>query len=118
MNPPIQSLSILRHSLGYDSNGNGRRYRNHFCTGPGSTDYPLCEELVEAGLMTKQKSLGALSGGDDTYHVTRNGIDAVEAARPPIPKTTKAQRRYKAFLHLDCGLTFIEFLKHYGPSVE
>jgi hypothetical protein len=118
MNLPIQSLSILRHSLGYDNNGNGRRYRNHFCTGPGSADYPLCEALVEATLMTKRNNLGTLSGGDDTYHVTQNGIMVVEAARPPIPKTTRAQRRYRAFLDFDGGCTFIEFLKHYGPSVQ
>ncbi|MHB0986236.1 MAG: hypothetical protein ACYC05_11690 [Sulfuricella sp.] len=32
-------LHILQHSLGLDKYGDGNQYRNHFVTGPGSTDF-------------------------------------------------------------------------------
>ena len=31
-------------------------YRNDFCTGEGSTDWPLCQDLVSLGLMTCQEN--------------------------------------------------------------
>ena len=62
---------ILRHALGLGK----REYRNHFVTGPGSTDYPSCEALVAAGLMTRRAG-SQLSGGDFIYHVTNDGRTA------------------------------------------
>lgn len=44
-------LEVMSHALGARSATPG--YRNHFCTGEGSTDYPICEALVVKGLMTK-----------------------------------------------------------------
>lgn len=67
---------ILRHALGL--NRGSRDYRNHFVTGPGSTDYPHCEALVSAGLMTKRAG-NVLSGGDDIYSVTDAGRAALRA---------------------------------------
>lgn len=67
---------ILRHALGISRSG--REYRNHFVTGPGSTDYPHCEELVGLGLMTKRPG-HALSGGDPVYVVTEAGKLAARA---------------------------------------
>ena len=61
---------ILRHALGLGRSE--REYRNHFVTGPGSTDYPHCEALVTAGLMTKSPG-HPLSGGDPIYYVTEAG---------------------------------------------
>lgn len=66
---------ILQHSLGLSS---GRQYRNHFCTGPGSTDYDDCMALVEQGLMTRRAG-NALSGGDDIFYVTEAGIAEAKA---------------------------------------
>ena len=62
---------ILRHSLGL-GRGLGREYRNHFVTGPGSTDYPHCEALVAAGLMRRHEG-NPLTGGEPMYAVTDEG---------------------------------------------
>ena len=70
----VPERDILRHSLGL---GRGdREYRNHFVTGPGSTDYPHCEALVASGLMTKSPG-HPLSGGDPIYYVTEAGRAAL-----------------------------------------
>lgn len=61
---------ILRHSIGLTQGS--IEYRNHFVTGPGSTDYPHCEALVAAGLMLRYKG-NALTGGDPFYAVTDKG---------------------------------------------
>lgn len=71
-----EQREIMRHALGL--NRGSRKYRNHFVTGPGSTDYPHCEELVAAGLMTKRAG-NVLSGGDDIYSVTDAGRAALKA---------------------------------------
>lgn len=67
-----KELDVLRHSLGLDSNGRGRAFRNHFVTGEGSDDYSACCALVDAGLMTRRNG-NALSGGDDIFIVTDAG---------------------------------------------
>ena len=72
-----EQRDILRHALGY-----GRRtapgWRNHFVTGPGTTDHPHCEALVAAGLMTKREG-SALSGWDAVYTVTAEGKAAARS---------------------------------------
>jgi hypothetical protein len=45
-------LTILQHAVGADEFGRGGGYRNHFVTGEGSKDWPLCRELVRMNLMT------------------------------------------------------------------
>lgn len=70
-----EQREILRHALGL---GRGDRdYRNHFVTGPGSTDYPHCEALVAAGLMLRWEG-NPLSGGDPIYRVTDAGRAALK----------------------------------------
>jgi hypothetical protein len=61
---------ILLHSLGLTRGGPA--YRNHFVTGPGSTDYDDCCALVEAGFMTKRTS-SLLPAGDLCFNVTESG---------------------------------------------
>ena len=61
---------ILRHALGLTRAK--KPYRNHFCTGEGSTDWPLCQELVSLGLMTCQENPG-LPKGDRLFIVTPKG---------------------------------------------
>ena len=81
-----EQREIMRHTLGY-----GRRtppgWRNHFVTGPGSTDYDNCEALVAAGLMTK-RSGGPLSGGDPVYRVTDAGQDLLGGRKTPNVEVT------------------------------
>jgi hypothetical protein len=102
-------LHILQHSLGLDEYGEGRQYRNHFVTGPGSDDWGHCVSLVGDGLMTQQRG-NALTGGDDCFRVTPKGIDYVALNSPARPKLTRSQQRYREFLDADCGLSFREWL--------
>jgi hypothetical protein len=105
-------LHILQHSLGLDQYGDGRQYRNHFATGPGSNDFDACNELVSMGLM---QDFGARSWTGDMYCfvVTGAGIDYValnSPKRPPAPKLTRSQQRYRDYLRVgDC----YEDFKHY-----
>lgn len=105
-------LHILQHSLGLDQYGNGNQYRNRFVTGEGSKDFADCRALVADGLMTEMAG-NALSGGDSVFRVTPKGIDFValnSPKRPPEPKLTRSQKRYREFLKDDCGLSFREWL--------
>ena len=98
---------ILLHSLGLTY---GREaYRNHFVTGEGSTDYPHCIALVEAGLMFRRNG-GPLSGGDDVFIVTMIGKQVAYAC---LPKLTRAQERYRQYLDVSdsTGESFGQFLK-------
>ncbi len=70
-----EQQEVMRNALGL--NRGSREYRNHFVTGPGSTNYPHCEALVAAGMMTKRAG-NPLSGGDDIYSVTDAGRAALK----------------------------------------
>lgn len=109
---PVRGLHILQHSLGVDKYGQGNQYRNHFVTGEGSTDYPDCQALVRAGLMTRQKG-GRLTGGDDAFFVTEDGKQYVAANSPPAPKLSRGQQRHREWLRVSdaTGETFIEFCR-------
>ena len=105
-------LHILQHSLGLDQYGQGRQFRNHFVTGPGSKDYADCCALVEAGLM-RNKGAGMLTGGDTCFVVTPAGTDFValeSPKRPPEPKRTRSQQRYRDFLASETSLSFAEWM--------
>lgn len=105
-------LHVLQHALGRDEHGksrNGRDYRNHFCAGDGSADFATCREAVAQGLMAEHPPR-ALSGGDYTFTVTDAGKAYVVANSPPEPKLTRGQRRYRAWLDADCGVSFGEWL--------
>lgn len=82
-------LHILQHSLGVDRFGRGEQYRNHFVTGEGSVDHPICMEAVERGLMHR-RSGDALTGGDDLFTVTDAGKAWVAEHSPkPDRKQTR-----------------------------
>jgi|SRR5687768_1923410 len=102
-------LHILQHSLGLDEYGEGKQYRNHFVTGAGSKDFPLCKELVAEGLMTEQMN-HPLAGGDSVFYVTQKGRDYVALNSQKRPKLTRSQKRYQEFLDADCGMTFAEWI--------
>ena len=105
-------LHILQHSLGLDQYGAGSQYRNHFVTGEGSTDFDDCRALVADKLMTESAG-NALSGGDSVFRVTQKGVDFValnSPKRPPEPKLTRSQKRYREFLKDASGLSLREWL--------
>lgn len=103
-------LHLLQHSLGVDKYGQGRRYRNHFVTGPDSDDFAGCRRLVDAGLMIDHGT-SDISGGMHTFTVTAAGGKYVTVNSPAPPKITRSQKRYRDFLQADCGMTFFEYLK-------
>lgn len=105
-----EDLHILQHSLGVDEFGRGRQYRNHFVTGPGSVDHPICMDLVKRGLMTRRDG-SVLTGGDDLFMVTRAGRDWMSANSPLPPKLTRSQQRYQDYLDEDGCLSFGEWLR-------
>ncbi|CAD0338868.1 hypothetical protein CFBP498_26240 [Xanthomonas hortorum pv. vitians] len=108
-----EELHVLRHSLGTGEHGRKPSYRNHFVTGEGSKDHPTCMQLVELGLM--QRCTGsAISGGADIFTVTAEGRVAARAAR--AAPLTAGQRRYRAFLDADSGMTFGKWLTSRGPA--
>lgn len=75
-------IEILHHALGIRKAGD-KPHRNHFVTGPGSTDYDACESLVAEGLMTKRAG-NPLTGGDPCHFVTDAGrAKAAERAAGP-----------------------------------
>lgn len=105
-------LHILQHSLGCDEFGRGTMYRNHFVTGEGSDDYPICMEAVALGLMNRRDGF-EMTGGMDLFTVTVEGKQWMAENSPAPPKLTRSQRRYQAFLNADTGLSFIEFARQY-----
>lgn len=103
-------LHILQHSLGLDEYGRGTMYRNHFVTGEGSIDHPVCMELVGIGYMTRRANV-ELCGGDDVFNVTEAGKQAAVADSPSPPKLTASRQRYRNYLAADTSLSFIEWLR-------
>jgi len=105
-------LHILQHSLGLDEYGHGNQYRNHFVA--GGDDVRKCRELVALGCMRELKDNG-LTGGSPWFSVTQAGIDAValeSPKRPPEPKLTRSQKRYRRFLEYGDGFdSFLEFCR-------
>lgn len=106
-------LQILQHSLGVDQFGRGNQYRNHFVTGEGSTDHPVCMEAVNRGLMTRHAG-NALTGDMDLFYVTEAGKVYVAENSPKPDRKQKNRDRYSRYLSVsDCmpDLTFGDFLK-------
>lgn len=104
-------LGVLQHSLGLDQYGNGSRYRNHFCAGPGSSDFKLCAQATELGLMVA-RGPRAITGGDHLFSVTTAGDEFIAQHSPIPPKLTRGQRRYRAYLAVaDCFESFGHWLK-------
>lgn len=111
-------LHILRHSLGYDDSGYLRsdsagEYRNHFV----SPACPDLDALCAAGLM-RNDGHNAATGSGDCYRVTDAGRAVVLENKPPRPKFTRSQQRYRDFLRLDWGITFREYLAHLKAEKE
>lgn len=71
---------IIEHALGLPRAK--APYRNHFCTGRGSTNWADCRALCKAGMMRDAGKKGGVFGGDHLFHVTSAGAAAVGAALP------------------------------------
>ena len=69
-------IQIIKHTLGLDYKK--EPFRNHFVTGEGTVDFPICEGLVERGFMIKREH-SLLSTGDFVYYVTEEGKKAIKA---------------------------------------
>ncbi len=104
-------LHILQHSLGVDEYGRGQQFRNHFVTGEGSIDHPICAEAVERGLMECRRKGYELYGGDDVFAVTPAGKQWMAENSPAPPKLTASQKRYQAWLDQDSSETFGDYLR-------
>lgn len=104
-----KQLHILRHSLGLDDTGRGREYRNYYCTGPDCDGWSDVQVLIGEGLMHDCGPV-AMWGGSHGITVTDAG-KAIARKQDPMPNITRGRRRWLAFLHADCGLTFGEWLK-------
>ena len=102
-------LHILQHSLGVGDYGDKPSCRNHFVTGPGSTDYDNCMAMVDSGLMTRRAG-SAISGGDDIFSVTPKGVDHIALNRSERPKITRSQRNYQNYLHAEVNESFSEWM--------
>jgi hypothetical protein len=109
-----EQLHILQHSLGLDQYGRGEIYRNHFCA--GGKDESVCRSLVALGFMREHRQTELFPYYNCS--VTEAGKEAVRKFSPKPPKLTRSQRRYRAFLDHDCGLSFREWLKYYGSEVR
>jgi hypothetical protein len=106
-----EKLQIMQHSLGLDQYGRGTQFRNHFVTGDGSSDWPLCNELVEQGLMTVRRN-HHLSGSSDCFWVTDAGKKYVLEKSPKPPKESKSRARYQRFLEYGYGFrSFIDYCR-------
>lgn len=104
-------LHILQHSLGVDEYGQGNQYRNHFVTGEGSTDWPDCNALVDAGLMTVRRN-HPLRGKSDCFNVTEAGKQYVAEHSQKPPKVSRSKARYKRYLEYRDGFdSFIDFCR-------
>jgi hypothetical protein len=72
-----RQVELARHALGLP---NKRRcsYRNHFVTGPGSTDWGDWQAMVACGTARRHEPR-ALFGGDYCFVLTRPGAEAALA---------------------------------------
>lgn len=64
---------LARHALGLP-NARRQSYRNHFVTGPGSSDYVAWQAMVAAGFATRRAG-SPLTGGDDLFRLNRAGAE-------------------------------------------
>jgi hypothetical protein len=102
-------INILQHSLGVDQYGQGEQYRNYFATGPDSSDFNDCTQLVALGLMKTQGPM-KINNELHCFCVTPAGIDYVAFNSDKPPKLTKSQQRYKAYLKSGSEEGFFDFL--------
>ena len=87
---------LARHALGLPNKQN-TSYRNRFCTGPGSADYPEWQAMVAEGDAVERT--GPLWGGDSMFYLTLKGALAVRGPKEHISREDAEQMRR---LEADC----------------
>lgn len=104
-------LSMLRHMLGLPAELPAHKapkpYRDYAAVNPGDPQFIRLEAL---GMVEKYKAK-APDGLNhyDWFRTTEAGrIEAFRSMRRPV--LTKAQRRYRKWLEIDCGDSFKDFL--------
>lgn len=101
-------LKILQHAIGVDQWGQGEHRRNSYMA--SGRDILDCTELTTAGLMQRHDS--PLTPSDCAFFtVTLAGREAICKHSPTAPKRSPSQRRYQAWLDLDCDQNFGDWLK-------
>jgi hypothetical protein len=89
-----EQRKLARHALGFPNKTN-TSYRNHFCTGAGSVDFPHWEAMVEAGEAVKRT--GTMWGGDDMFHLTlKGGLAARDPKEHLSREETELMRKLEA----------------------
>jgi hypothetical protein len=81
---------LARHALGFPNRQN-RSYRNSFCTGPGSVDYPEWQEMVAHGEAIRRD--GSLWGGDSMFHLVLNAALSVREPKESLSQEDVATMR-------------------------
>lgn len=104
-----EHLHILQHSLGADMYGLGGGYRNYFVADTVHSDMSLLLDLVAAGFMERKPA--PLRDGSTLFCVTPSGKQHMQASSPKPPITTRAARRYQAYLRADACDSFGQWLR-------
>lgn len=85
-----EQRKLARHALGFPNKAN-TSYRNHFCTGAGSVDFPHWEEMVAQGDAVKRT--GPHWGGDDMFYLTLQGALAAREPKEHLSREDSADMR-------------------------
>jgi len=81
---------LARHALGLPNKQN-TSYRNRFCTGPGSTDYPEWQAMVEQGDAREHK--GTMWGGDSMFTLTLKAALEVRGPKEHLSREDAEEMR-------------------------
>jgi len=99
----------IAHAIGHHSaKGCSRRGgRNYYCT---TDDDPVWSGLVERGLATKrtERTASLLRDGYSTFHVTKDGIDALERD----PRSQRTDRRFAVMFKGEAEPTYVYAATH------
>lgn len=79
---------LMEHALGL--NYHRTSFRNHFVTGPGSTDWDAWQSLVDRGFAVRREP-SPISGGDYVFTVTDEGKSVLAKFKPEKSKSKSSQ---------------------------
>lgn len=87
-----EQRELARHALGLDGR-HSQSWRDHFVTGPGSSDYDRWQEMVATGAATRRAG-NQLTGGDDLFLLTRAGaLAALDPGETLDPNVFRAEEQ-------------------------
>lgn len=85
-----KQTKLARHALGFPNKKN-MSYRNNFCTGSGSSDYPEWKAMVAQGDAIERTS--SLWGGDSMFYLTLKGALSVRELKEHLSPEDAAEMR-------------------------